>query len=77
MIQRLSGNHVLFQSSAMCGRSPAAAYSEEEWRTVRSIFIVLRHAIAQLRVVFVEQDVIDFAEAGIRGTFCASKAPAS
>ena len=44
---------------------PPAAYSEEEWRTVRSIFIVLRHAIAQLRVVFAEQDVIDFAEAGI------------
>ncbi len=44
---------------------PPAEYSKEEWSTVRSIFIVLRHAIAQLRVVFAEQGVIDFAEAGI------------
>jgi ATP-dependent helicase/nuclease subunit A len=44
---------------------PPSSYSEEEWRTVRNIFIVLRHAIGQLRVVFAEQDVIDFAEAGI------------
>ncbi len=65
LIQKLSGNDVLFRELRNVRKIPPAAYSEEEWRTVRSIFVVLRHAIAQLRVVFVEQDVIDFAEAGI------------
>lgn len=65
IIQRLSSNDALFRELRNVRRIPPAAYSEEEWRTVRSIFVVLRHAIAQLRVVFVEQDRIDFAEAGI------------
>ncbi len=65
IIQRLSSNDLLLRELRNVRRIPPATYSEEEWRTVRSIFIVLRHAIAQLRVVFVEQDVIDFAEAGI------------
>jgi ATP-dependent helicase/nuclease subunit A len=64
-IQRLSSNDVLLRELRNVRKIPPATYSEEEWRTVRSIFVVLRHAIAQLRVVFVEQDVIDFAEAGI------------
>ncbi len=65
LIERLSSNDTLLRELRNVRKIPPAAYSEEEWRTVRSIFVVLRHAIAQLRVVFVEQDVIDFAEAGI------------
>lgn len=44
---------------------PPAAYSDGEWHVVRSIFTLLRRAIAELRVVFAEQGVIDFPEAGI------------
>ncbi len=44
---------------------PPATYSEQEWRIVRSIFTLLRRAIAELHVVFAEQGTIDFAEASI------------
>jgi ATP-dependent exoDNAse (exonuclease V) beta subunit len=65
IIGRISANESLLSELRRVRKLPPISYSEEEWRTVRSIFIVLRHAIAQLRVVFAEQDVIDFAEAGI------------
>ena len=65
VIQSLSPNVELLAALCKLRKLPPSTYSEEEWRTVRSIFIILRHAIAQLRVVFAEQDVIDFAEAGI------------
>jgi ATP-dependent exoDNAse (exonuclease V) beta subunit len=65
IIAQLSTNTALLAELCKLRDLPPAAYSEEEWRTVRNIFIVLRHAIAQLRVVFAEQGVIDFAEAGI------------
>jgi ATP-dependent helicase/nuclease subunit A len=65
MIGHLSANTVLLTELCKVRNLPPAEYSKEEWSTVRSIFIVLRHAIAQLRVVFAEQGVIDFAEAGI------------
>lgn len=44
---------------------PPAGYTESEWQTVRSIFIVLRQAAAELRVLFAEHEVIDFAEASL------------
>lgn len=65
IIQRLSSNEILFRELRNLRDLPPAAYNPEEWSTARNIFIVLRHAIAQLRVVFAEQNVIDFAEAGI------------
>ena len=65
VIQTLSPNGALLAALCKLRKLPPSTYSEEEWRTVRSIFIILRHAIAQLRVAFAEQDVIDFAEAGI------------
>ena len=65
LIGRISANDALLSELCKVRKLPPSTYSEEEWRTVRGIFVVLRHAIAQLRVVFAEQNVIDFAEAGI------------
>ena len=65
LIEQLSADDELLALLCTMRKLPPSTYSDEEWRTVRSIFIILRHAIAQLRVVFAEQDVIDFAEAGI------------
>ena len=65
LMQRVSANEVLLTLLGRVRKLPPTEYSKEEWSTVRNIFIVLRHAIAQLRVVFAEQGVIDFAEAGI------------
>ena len=64
-LESMSTNDELLALLCKVRKLPPSTYSTEEWRTVRSIFIVLRHAIGQLRVVFAEQDVIDFAEAGI------------
>jgi ATP-dependent helicase/nuclease subunit A len=44
---------------------PNAAFTDSEWQTVRSVFTVLVHAAAELRVVFAERSIIDFVEAGI------------
>ena len=44
---------------------PDPTFTDDEWRTIRSIFTVLLHAAAELRVVFAERSVIDFAETGI------------
>ncbi len=44
---------------------PPPCYSDQEWRAVRSIFTLLRRAMAELRVVFAEHGTIDFAEASI------------
>ncbi len=65
ILDRLSTNDTLLELLKAVRKLPPAAYSPEEWETVRSIFVVLRYAIAELRVVFAEQEVIDFAEAGI------------
>ena len=65
LVNRLNGNDTLLALLSSIRTFPPSAYSAQEWHTVRNIFIVLRHAIAQLRVVFAEENVIDFAEAGI------------
>lgn len=41
---------------------PPARYSEDEWHIVRSCFTLLRHAAAELQVVFAEEGVADFTE---------------
>ena len=39
-----------------------ARYSEDEWSTVRASFILLRHAAAELQVIFAEAGAADFIE---------------
>ena len=41
---------------------PPARYPEEDWQIVRACFTLLRHAAAELQVVFAEAGVMDFAE---------------
>jgi ATP-dependent exoDNAse (exonuclease V) beta subunit len=41
---------------------PPARYPEEEWQIVRACFTLLRHAAAELRVVFAEAGTLDFVE---------------
>jgi ATP-dependent helicase/nuclease subunit A len=64
-MERVIANGNLLALLHRMRKLPPSAFSDQEWNTVRNIFIVLRHAIAQLRVVFAEHNVIDFAEAGI------------
>ncbi len=41
---------------------PAAHYSADQWHTLRAIFLVLRHAVAELRLLFAETNSVDFPE---------------
>jgi len=41
---------------------PEPRYEERQWKTLRHIFMVLRRAVAELRVLFAEQDTVDFTE---------------
>lgn len=43
-------------------RLPPARYTEEDWVIVRASFTLLRHAAAQLKVVFAEAGAVDFIE---------------
>ena len=44
---------------------PPANYSDDQWQTLRRIFTILRHSVAELRVLFAEQNKVDFIEIGI------------
>lgn len=60
----LALNSVSGLESALAALSalPLLHYSEDEWSTVRASFILLRHAAAQLRVIFAETAAADFIE---------------
>lgn len=53
--------------TALCDlrRLPPAHYDDEQWQMLRGLFTVLRHAVAELRVLFAEQNVVDFVELGL------------
>jgi ATP-dependent helicase/nuclease subunit A len=44
---------------------PPEQYAEEDWQMLRQMLVILRYAIAQLRVVFAERGVVDFVELGL------------
>ena len=45
--------------------TPAACYSDAQWDVLRALLRTLKLAVAQLRMVFREERVIDFMELGI------------
>jgi len=44
---------------------PPQAYTEEESQMLQHMLVILRHAIAELRLVFAERGVVDFVELGL------------
>lgn len=44
---------------------PPAAFDPEQWRLLQSMLTVLRHAVAELRVLFAERNAVDFVEIGM------------
>jgi ATP-dependent helicase/nuclease subunit A len=44
---------------------PPQHYTEEESQMLQHMLIILRHAVAELRVVFAERGVVDFVELGL------------
>jgi ATP-dependent helicase/nuclease subunit A len=44
---------------------PPAAYTEEEFQMLRHLLLILRYAVAELRLVFAERGEVDFVELGL------------
>ncbi len=44
---------------------PPAGYSPEQWMLLQHVLLLLRYAVAELRVIFAERNVVDFVELGL------------
>lgn len=56
---------------------PEPRYDENQWETLRHIFMTLRRSVAELRVLFAEQNIVDFTELGLAAREVLSNAEAS
>ncbi len=65
LLERLSRAPRLQRLLAGLGQLPAAAYSEAEWRLLDALSILLRHAVAELKLVFQARGEVDFAEVSL------------
>ena len=68
-MQEISGRfqHVPGFLEALCQARdlPPPAYSDEQWSLLSKLFVTLRDATAQLKVVFAERNTVDFIEIGL------------
>lgn len=55
----------LLQTLRAVRELPLPRYDEHQWETLRHLFMTLRYAAAELRIIFAEQNVVDFTELGI------------
>ena len=62
LIARLNAIPGLESALAAVRDLPPAGYTEDEWEIVKACFTLLRHAAAQLKVVFAEAGGVDFIE---------------
>jgi ATP-dependent exoDNAse (exonuclease V) beta subunit len=62
LIARLNAIPGLESALAAVRVLPPARYTDEDWQIVRACFTLLRHAAAQLQVVFAEAGAVDFIE---------------
>ena len=62
LIARLNAVPGLESALAAARDLPPARYTEDDWLIVRACFTLLRHAAAQLKVVFAEAGQVDFIE---------------
>ncbi len=58
----VSGSDSLQQLLCQLRSLPAARYTEDQWQTLRAAFLVLRRATAELRLIFAENNAVDFVE---------------
>jgi ATP-dependent exoDNAse (exonuclease V) beta subunit len=62
LIRDLSNIPGLEPALATAGKLPPIRYTDDDWQIVRAAFTLLRHAAAQLKVVFAEAAAVDFVE---------------
>ena len=62
LISSLAAVPALEPALAAVRELPPVRYTEDDWRIVRACFILLRHAAAELKVVFANAGTVDFVE---------------
>ena len=62
LISKLAAVPSLESALAAVHDLPPARFSEDDWKIVRACFTLLRHAAAELQVVFAEAGAVDFIE---------------
>jgi ATP-dependent helicase/nuclease subunit A len=65
MLERLARVPGLLDALSAVRKLPLTRYDEDQWETLRHLFTTLRHAVAELRVIFAERNEVDFTELGI------------
>jgi len=65
LIHRLSQMDGLLPALCALRRLPPARYDEDQWETLRALFTVLRYSVAELLVLFAEQNAVDFVQLGL------------
>ena len=65
LLGRLQEIQGLREALAGLRELPRLRYDNDQWETLRHLFMALRRAVAELRVIFAEQNAVDFAELGI------------
>jgi ATP-dependent helicase/nuclease subunit A len=65
LLRRFAQMPALLEALRATRSLPLPHYNEDQWRMLRHLFTALRHAVAELRVIFAEQNAVDFTELGI------------
>jgi ATP-dependent helicase/nuclease subunit A len=65
LIDRLAQNPDFLDMLCELRDLPPQEYSEEDWQMLQHLFVILRHAIAELLLVFAERGVVDFVQLGL------------
>src|SRR3984957_14911142 len=64
-IQKLDERPGLLEMLHELRRLPPKEYNEEESQMLQHLLVILRYAVAELRLVFAERGVVDFVELGL------------
>lgn len=64
-VERLASIDGLREALGEIRRLPPSGFEDEQWVLLRYLFITLRDAVAQLKVVFAEENAVDFIELGM------------
>jgi ATP-dependent helicase/nuclease subunit A len=65
LLDRLGQTRGLDQLLRRVRELPLPRYDEDQWQTLQHLFMTLRRAVAELRVIFAERNEVDFTELGI------------
>jgi ATP-dependent helicase/nuclease subunit A len=65
LVEELNNRDDILAAIQVVNYLPPAKYPREQWVVAKALFRVLRHALAELQVVFAERAECDFAELGL------------